>query len=50
MHALGKMAFKGDTSKLDFTDYDIGMVVLDVGIATKDMLIKQGNIPADILK
>jgi hypothetical protein len=49
---LGKMVFKGANPKLDFTGYDVGMVVLDVGLAmaTKDMLIKQGIIPADILK
>lgn len=49
---LGKMIFKGTTPKLDFTGYDVGMVVLDVGLAmaTKDMLVKQGIIPADILK
>lgn len=49
---LSKMIFKGATPKLDFTGYDVGMVVLDVGLAlaTKDMLIKQGIIPADILK
>jgi len=49
---LGKMIFKGPSPKLDFTGYDVGMVVLDIGLAmaTKDMLIKQGIIPADILK
>jgi hypothetical protein len=50
---LSKMIFKGATPKLDFTGgYDVGIVVLDVGLAmaTKDMLIKQGIIPADILK
>lgn len=49
---LGKMIFKGPTPKLDFTTYDLGMVVLDVALAlaTKDMLIKQGIIPPDIMK
>jgi hypothetical protein len=49
---LGKMAFKGPTPKLDFTGYDVGMVVVDIALAmaTRDMLIKQGIIPADILK
>lgn len=49
---LGKMIFKGPSPKLDFTGFDVGMVVLDVGLAmaTRDMLIKQGIIPADILK
>ena len=48
---LGKMVLKGPTPKLDFTGFDAGMVVLDVGLAmaTKDMLIKQGIIPADLL-
>ena len=38
--------------KLDFTPRDVTMVVVDVALAmaTKDMLIKQGLIPADILK
>ena len=37
--------------KLDFTPHDVGMVVVDVALAmaTKDMLTKQGLIPADIL-
>ena len=49
---LGKMAIGGSPPKLDFTPRDVGMVVVDVAlaIATKDMLIKQGLIPADILK
>ena len=50
--ALGKKIMKGATPKLDFVPYDVGMVVLDVSLAmsTKDMLVKQGVIPADILK
>ena len=50
--ALGKKIMKGATPKLDFTPYDAGMVVLDVGLAmvTKDMLVKQGILPAEILK
>ena len=50
--ALGKKIMKWATPKLDFVPYDVGMVVLDVGLAmyTKDMLVKQGIIPADILK
>ena len=53
---LGKMAIGGSPSplppELDFTPRDVGMVVVDVAVAmaTKDMLIKQGFIPADILK
>ena len=49
---LGKKIMKGATPKLDFAPYDVGMVILDVGLAmaTKDMLGKQGILPADILK
>ena len=49
---LGKMIVKGPPPKLDFSTYDTGMMILDIGLAlaTKDMLIKQGLIPADILK
>ena len=38
--------------KLDFTPCDVGMAIVDVALtlATKDMLIKQGIIPADIMK
>ena len=51
----GRMAMGGgggSPSKLDFTTRDVGMVEADVAlaIATKDMLIKQGVIPADIMK
>ena len=52
---LGKMAIgvaPPPPTKLDFTPRDVGMVVVNVALAmaTKDMLIKQGLIPADILK
>lgn len=49
---LGKIAFKGAIPKLDYNVYDVGMVVLDVALAmlTKDMLVKQGIIPPDIIK
>ena len=53
---LGKMAMGGggggSLPKLDFTPRDVGMVALDVALAmgTKDVLIKQGIIPADIMK
>jgi energy-converting hydrogenase Eha subunit G len=38
--------------KLDVDMYDTGMLILDVSIALaiKDALIKQGIIPADIMK
>ena len=49
---LGKMAMGGSPPKLDFTPRDVGMVVVDVALAmaTKDLLIRQGIIPADIVK
>ena len=49
---LGKLAIGGSPEKLDFTPRDVGMIVVDVALAmaTKDMLIKQGLISADILK
>ena len=48
---LGKMAMGGSTPKLDPTPRDVGMVVLDVALVmgTRDLLIKQGIIPADIM-
>ena len=49
---IGQMVFKGPMPKLDLTTRDAGMVVLDLSAAmgTKDMLIKQGLIPSDIVK
>ena len=48
---LSKKILKRATPKLDFDPYDLGMVILDVGLKTfKDMLVKQGLIPDDILK
>ena len=49
---LGKMAIGGRLPKLDFTHRDVGMVVVDVALAmaTKDLLMIHGAIPADILK
>ena len=49
---LGCMAMGGSASKLDFTPCNAGMVVVDValGMATKHALIRQGLIPADMLK
>ena len=42
----------GSPTKLDFAPRDVGLVVLDVAVAmgTKELLIKQGIIPADIMK
>ena len=39
---LGKMVMGGAAPKLEFTARDVGLVVLDVGLAmaTKDMLVK----------
>ena len=50
--ALRKKIMKGATPNLDFVPYDVRMVIFDVGLAmaTKDMLVQQGMIPADILK
>ena len=49
---MGQMVFKGPMPRLDLTPRDAGMVVLDLSaaMATKDMLIKQGLIPSDIVK
>ena len=49
---LGQMVFKGPMLRLDLTPRDAGMVVLDLSaaMATKDMLVKQGLIPSDIVK
>ena len=49
---LGQMVFKGPMPRLDLTPRDAGMVVLDLtaAMATKDMLIRQGLIPSDIVK
>ena len=49
---LGKVAFGGPAPKLDFTPRDIGMAVADVALAlaTRDVLVKQGLIPSDIMQ
>ena len=49
---LGKIAIGGQPPKLDYTPRDLGMIVVDVALAmaTKDMLVKQGIIPSDIMK
>ena len=49
---LDKMVIRGAPPKQDFTVSDVGMVVVDVALAmtTKDMLIKQGFVLADIMK
>ena len=42
----------GSPPKVDFTSRDVGMVVLYIALAmgTKDLLIKQGIMPAYIMK
>ena len=49
---LGQMALGGQTPKLAFTGRDVGLVILDVAaaMATKDYLVKQGVLPANLLK
>ena len=49
---LGKMVIGGASPKLDFTPRDVGMVVVNVALAmaTKDMLVRQGILPADVMK
>ena len=49
---LGQMVFKGPLPRLNLTPRDAGMAILDLSaaMATKDMLIKQGLIPSDIVK
>ena len=49
---LGKMVIGGVPPQIDFNARDLGMVVVDVALSmeTKDLLIKQGVIPADIMK
>ena len=49
---LGRKLLKRPPPKVDFDMADIGMLSIDIllAMATKDMLIKQGIIPADIMK
>ena len=49
---LGRKLLKRPPPKVDFNMADIGMLSFDIllAMATKDMLIKQGIIPADIMK
>ena len=49
---LGKMLVGGGPPKLDLTPRDAGMLIssLTLTMVTKDTLIKQGIIPADIMK
>lgn len=49
---LGRKLLKRPPPKVDFNMGDIGMLSIDIllAMATKDMLVKQGVIPADIMK
>lgn len=49
---IGRKIFKRPAPKVDFNMGDLGMLSIDIllAIATKDMLVKQGIIPADIMK
>lgn len=49
---LGKMALTAPIPKLDTTARDLGMVTVDIALAlvSKDMLIKQGILPPNIMK
>jgi len=49
---LGKTLIGGPPPKLDYSPRDAGMIIVDVALAmaTKDMLVKQGIIPSDIMK
>ena len=49
---LTKKLLRTPAPKVDFTMSDVGMLSIDILLAmsTRDMLIKQGIIPADIMK
>ena len=49
---LSKMIFKGPAPKLDFNVKDAGMLAADIAaaMATKDFLVAQNLLPADILE
>ncbi len=49
---LTKMVLKQPTIKLDFNLQDMGMLIMNLGMAmaTKDLLVKQGIIPENIMK
>ncbi len=49
---LGRKIFRKPAPKVDFNIGDVSMLSIDIllAMATKDMLIKQGIIPADIMK
>jgi hypothetical protein len=49
---IGKKLLKRPAPKVDFNMGDVAMLSVDIlfAMATKDMLVKQGIIPADILR
>jgi hypothetical protein len=49
---IGRKIFKKPAPKVDFNMGDIAMLSIDIllAMATRDMLVKQGIIPADIMK
>ena len=49
---IGKKILKRQAPKVDFNMGDVAMLSIDIllAMATKDMLVKQGIIPADIMK
>ena len=49
---LGRKLLRRPAPKVDFNMGDIAMLSIDIllAMATRDMLIKHGNIPADIMK
>jgi hypothetical protein len=49
---LSKKIFRKPAPKVDFNMGDVAMLSIDILLAmvTKDMLVKQGIIPADIMK
>ena len=49
---LSRKLLRRQSPRLDFNMGDVAMVTLDIllAMATRDMLIKQGIIPADIMK
>ena len=49
---IGRKLLRRPAPKVDFNMGDIGMLSIDIllAMATRDMLFKQGNIHADIIK
>ena len=49
---IGRKIFRRPTPKVDFNMSDVGMLSLDILLAmtTRDMLVKQGIIPENIMK